>query len=98
MGVKETLAALESAGKSLSQKKAKITSAEAHLVQLGTRTQVQQVELEQVLTDKMKETKVKLAEVEEVAKLKGELAKLGLDIPTIIKVAKEFCDDTLKGK
>jgi len=96
--LKETRAALDSASKSLSQKKAEVASSEAHLAQLKQKDKAQQVELEQNLAAKMKEAKVKLAEVEETAKLKAELAKSGLDIPTLIKLAKEFGDGDSKGK
>lgn len=42
------------------------------------------------LSEKMKQLNVKEIEVSEVARLKAVVAEQGLDIPTLLKLAKEF--------
>jgi len=49
-----------------------------------------EAKLEQEFGIKMKKLSVQCKEVEEVAKLKAELSKQALDLPTLIKLAKEF--------
>jgi len=46
--------------------------------------------LDKDVTDKMTESEVNQEEIEQIASLKAELAKQGLDIPTLMKMAKEF--------
>ena len=46
--------------------------------------------LKEEVADKEKEAKVTQKEIKEVAALKAALTKQGLDIPTLIKLAKEF--------
>ena len=91
-------AQLESTDKSLSQKKDEVAQLEVSLQQLHNKVETKVAEMEQELAAKTKQMKVKLAEVEETARLKAELAKSGLDIPTLIKLAKEFGDGDSKGK
>ena len=45
------------------------------------------------VTNKMKESEVSQEEIDQVANLKTTLGKQGLDIPTLIKIAKEFIHD-----
>ena len=45
---------------------------------------------EKDVPDKMQECEVAQEEIEQVAALKADLAKQGMDIPTLMKVAKEF--------
>jgi len=44
----------------------------------------------------MKESEVSQEEIDQVANLKTTLGKQGLDIPTLIKIAKEFIHDENK--
>ena len=53
-------------------------------------------ELEQQVDAKMKKLGIQGKEIEEVASLKKELAKDGLDIATLIKLAKEFSHGSSK--
>ena len=46
--------------------------------------------LEQELSTKMQQLGLKEADIEEVAKLKVELGKKGLDLQTFLKLGKEF--------
>ncbi len=61
-----------------------------------SREEVEKVirEREAKLSKKMKQLNVKEIEVSEVATLKAVLAKQALDIPTLVKLAKEFPDDS----
>ena len=45
----------------------------------------------------MKKLKVQYEEVEEVAKLKADLNKQGLNLSTLVKLAKEFSYGRTKG-
>ena len=95
---------LPEAKKQLQSAKAKLADREGALVQTkqeladtelelqGKRKQAQAevAKLKAALLSRMQELHVAAAEVEHVAKLKSELAKQGLDIPTLVKLAREF--------
>lgn len=80
----------ESVSKSLLQRKEELVSLEKQLTQSKIKTQDKVTEFKQQLALKMEELDVQDKEVEQVSTLKTELAKQGLDIPTLIKLAKEF--------
>jgi len=81
---------LESAAKSLTQKQHEEASLQACLQQLQNEARAKDTQMQQQLVSRTKQLKVKLAEVEQVSVLKAELAKSGLDIPTLVKLAKEY--------
>ncbi len=67
-----------------------LAKVEAHLAQLQKDTKAKQAKLQRDFEDKRKGLNVKIEEVEEVAKLKADLGKQGLDIPTFLRLAKEY--------
>ena len=88
--LEERRAELKSATEALSQKNKELLNLNTHIVQTLNEAKTKAAELDQELSNKMKQLEVRQGEVEEVAKLKMELAKLGLDIPTLARLAKEF--------
>lgn len=84
---------LKSVSNSLASKKQERVSLEAHLAKLKNETLTQEAQLRQELSIKIKQSKVKQTEVEEVSKLKAQLSQQGLDISALVKLAKEFTDD-----
>ena len=93
----EAQAKLKSLTTSLAKKKEELAGVEGHLVQLQNKAKTQEAKLNQELEVKMKELRVKQAEVEELVRLKAQLGKHGLDIPTLVKLAKEFGYGNTKG-
>ena len=91
-------AQLESTDKSLSQKKDDVAQLEASSQKFQNKIKTQEAEMEQELAAKTKQMDVKLAEVEETAELKAELAKSGLNMATLIKLAKEFTHGSIEDK
>lgn len=81
---------LKSLNSLIVQRNNELTNVEAHVVQLRKETKAKVVRLEQELSIKMKKLNVQYKETEEVSKLKAELSKQGLDLPTLLKLAKEF--------
>ena len=69
------------------QESAKI---EAHLEQLQRDAVAKQAKLQRDFENRRQELSVKIEEVEEVAKLKAGLGKQGLDIPTLVRLVKEY--------
>lgn len=67
-----------------------LSNLEARLAQFQKDFKAKRLKLEQEFEDEKKELKVRSEEVKEVAKLKAELFKQGLDIPTLVKLAKEY--------
>ena len=59
------------------------------MANLDHETQIRKAQLDTEIAGKMRQVRVKDAEVTEVSKLKAELTQKGLDIPTLIKLAKE---------
>ena len=88
--LQETLSGVESTTESLTQKRREESKLQAHLQQLHNEARKSESMLKQELATKMKQLKVKLAEVEQVSVLKAELAKSGLDISTLVQLAKEY--------
>jgi len=68
----------------------KMASLKAQVENVEKGAQVRISSLDNEVLAKAKQVKVAAAEIEAVAKLKSELVKNGLDIDTIMKVAKEF--------
>jgi len=81
---------LKSLNSLIAQRNSELTNVEAHLVQLRKEAKVKEAKLEQEFDIKMKKLNVQYKEVEEVAALKAELAKKGLNLKTVLKLAKEF--------
>jgi len=81
---------LKSLNSLIAQRNSELTNVEAHLVQLRKEAKVKEAKLEQDFDVKMKKLNVQYKEVEEVAALKAELAKKGLNLKTVLKLAKEF--------
>jgi DNA repair exonuclease SbcCD ATPase subunit len=88
---------IKSVEQALAQKKAALASAEGYLTQLQNTARDKKANLEQELSTKIKQSKVRQEEIEEISKLKGQLAKQGLDLSTLIKLAKEFSDGNGRG-
>ena len=70
--------------------KAELASLDAHLAQHGKEVSEQEKKLEEELSKKMEGAKVKAQEVETLSKLRVELSKHGLDLETLVSLAKEF--------
>lgn len=94
----DTQAKLESTAKTLKQKQHEKAKLQDHLQQLQNEAKAKESQLNQEFMAKIKRLKVKEAEVDELSALKIMLAKSGLDIPTIVKLAKEFGDGNTKDK
>jgi chromosome segregation ATPase len=74
----------------IAERTKELSNLEARLAQLQKDAKVKLAKLEQEFENKKKELGVRSEEVEEVAKLKAELGKQGLDIPTLVRLAKEY--------
>jgi len=83
-------AELKSASSTLAEKKHELAATEAELMALQKQAKAKEKELEQQVDAKMKTAGIQYKEIDEIAKLKKELANYGLDIATLIKLAKEF--------
>jgi len=70
--------------------KQELASQKEHHKKYQNEVKVKVVQLEKELLTKMKQLEVEKKEVEEVAALKAELAKKGLNLKTVLKLAKEF--------
>lgn len=81
---------IKKATEALEKTKSQVEIYEKKASDLETRLLNKQGETERQLSHKMKATNVKLSEIEEVAKLKSELAEAGMDIALLIKLAKEY--------
>jgi len=95
--LEETYTKLESVDKSLVQRKQELAGVETQLTQLQNEAKAKETKLEQELAIKMEKLNVQYKEVEEVAKLKAELDKRGLNLSTLMKLAKEFSYVSTKG-
>ncbi len=80
---------LNSITNNLADKKQKLAILEETLVKLRKLAKVTLAQTEQEVLAKKEDAKVTEKEIEEIAKLKADLGKKGLDIPTLIKLAKE---------
>ncbi len=82
-------AELNSINSNLADKKQKLASLEETLVKLKKLAKDTLAQTEQEVLVKMEDAKVTEKEIEEIANLKANLGKKGLDIPTLVKLAKE---------
>jgi len=81
---------LKSLNNLIAQRSRELANVEAHVVQLQKEAKAKEAKLEQEIGIKMNKLNVQYKEAEAVAKLKTELSKQGLDLPTLLKLAKEF--------
>ncbi|MFC1980410.1 hypothetical protein ACFLVS_06205, partial [Chloroflexota bacterium] len=63
---------------------------EEYLKKYQSEAKAKEAQLEKELLAKMKQMEVEKKEVEEVASLKVEIIKKGLNLQTLLKLAKEF--------
>ena len=82
-------AELNSINSSLADKKQELTSLKEGLSKLKKLAEDTLVQTKQEISAKMKDAKVTEKEIAEIAKLKADLNKKGLDISTLVKLAKE---------
>jgi len=82
-------AELNSINNNLADKKQEMTSLEERLAKLKKLAKDTLAQTKQEVLVKMEEAKVTEKEITEIAKLKADLDKKGLDIPTLVKLAKE---------
>ncbi len=78
----------------LTKKKNELAGIQSQLVQFREKALAEKTRLNAELEAEMKRFGVKEQEVKEATKLKGELAKRGFNLSTLIKVAEEFPDDS----
>jgi len=95
--LQKTQAELESVHKFLAQRKQELAGVETQLTQLQNEAKAKEAKLKQELAIKTKKMNVQHEEVEEVTKLKAELDKQGLNLSTLIELAKEFSYVSNKG-
>lgn len=80
---------LNSINNNLADKKQEMASLNESLAKLKKLAEDTLAQMEQKVSAKMEDAKVTEKEIEEIAKLKADLDKQGLDIPTLVKLAKE---------
>jgi DNA repair exonuclease SbcCD ATPase subunit len=95
--LKKVQSKLKSLTDLIAERNQELTEVEAHLEQLKKDAMTQQAKLKREFENKRKELNVKMEEVKEVAKLKADLGKQGFDIPTFLKLAKEYRHGSPKG-
>jgi len=88
--LEETKAELKSINDTLVERKQEMANQGKYLKQHQKVVKEKVAQLEQELSAKMKEMDLRNEEIEEVAKLKAELDKQGLDLQTFLKLGKEF--------
>lgn len=81
----------------IAKRNQELAKVEARLAQLQKDAKAKLAKLEQEFENKKKELIVRSEEVKEVAKLKAELGKQDLDIPTLVRLAKEYSYDSSQG-
>jgi predicted transcriptional regulator/exonuclease VII small subunit len=88
--LQETEGKLKIAEAKVAQAEKKLADLEAKYDLLVTTVKGKLAEYDQEIKDKMKESEVAQEEINQISALKSDLGKVGLDIPTLIKLAKEF--------
>ena len=88
--ITETKSKLEAISDATLKNKQELTSQKEHLKKYQNEAKTKEAKLEHEFDIKMKRLNVQYKEVEAVAKLKTELSKQGLDLSTLLKLAKEF--------
>ena len=81
----------------IAKRNQELTNVEARSAQLQNDAKARLAKLEREFENKKKELNVKSEEVTEVAKLKAELGKQGLDIPMLVRLAKEYSHGSSQG-
>jgi len=92
--LEEKKAELGSLNNILTKKKSELAGIQSQLVQFREEALAEKTRLNAELEAEMRRFGVKEQEVKEATKLKSELAKRGLNLSTLIKVAEEFPDDS----
>ena len=82
-------AELNSINSNLANKKQEMASLKERLEKLKKSTEDTVIQTKQEISTKMEDAKVTEKEIEEIAKLNADLNKKGLDISTLVKLAKE---------
>jgi len=95
--LKKVQSKLKSLNDLIAKRNQELTNLEARLAQLQKNAKAKLTNLEQEFEHKKKELNVKSEEVKEVAKLKADLGKQGLDIPMLVRLAKEYSHGSLQG-
>lgn len=72
------------------ENKQALINQEEHLKKYQNEVKAKEAQLEKELLSKMKQLEVEKKEVEEVAALKAELSKKGLNLKTVLSLVKEF--------
>jgi len=88
--LKRLRAELAGLNSDITNNKARITSLKSQVDKVSNEAQASISSWENEVQAKAKQAKVATQEIKAVSKLKSELAKQGLDIATIIKLAEEF--------
>lgn len=90
--VKEAQSELNFINGTLIEKKQELASQNESLAKYQKEAKAKVDHLEIELASKIKQMDLKNKDIEQIAQLKSDLVKQGLDIPTLIKIAKEFTD------
>ena len=88
--IAEADAELKSLNDGILKNKQELAGREEYLKKYQNEVKAKEAKLEKELMAKMKQMEVEKKEVKEVAALKAELTKKGLNLQTILKLAKEF--------
>jgi hypothetical protein len=88
---------LKSLSDLIAKRDQELTSLETRQARLQKGAKSKLARLEREFENRKKELNVNSEEVKEVAKLKAELSKQGLDIPTLVRLAKEFSHGSPQG-
>ena len=88
--IAEAKAELKSISDGVLKNKKELVGQEEYLKKYQNEVKAKEAKLEKELLAKMKQMEVEKKEVEEVAALKAELIKKGLNLQTLLKLAKEF--------
>jgi len=86
----EKKAQLSHAEGDLAQRKQELAGIEKAMAEARRKAKSEEAKLKQGLMARMEQADVKAHEIEDVARLKAEVGKQGLDIATLLKLAKEF--------
>lgn len=94
--LEETKTELSSTGVMLKQRKEELAKKEKYLEKYQEEVKAKVAQLAQELSVKMQQLSLKEMEMDEVAKLKVELGKQGLDLQTFLKLGKEYSHGSSK--
>ena len=88
--IAEVKAELKFTNEGLAKNKQELAGQEEYLKKCQNEVKAKEAQLEKELLAKMKQLEVAKNEVEDVAVLKAELTKKGLNLKTVVNIAKEF--------